>query len=77
MSKNPFELRTDVLAMAKDYMDQQQKMAENLAQKAFEAALDFNHKASEQWEKYVPKMYTMEELMQKAQEMYGFISKKD
>jgi hypothetical protein len=66
--KNPFEIRTEVLAMAKDYMDKQYALNLELAQKmAGETA-----KAMEN----LPTMYTMEELMEKAKEMYKFVETK-
>lgn len=72
-TKNPFELRTEVLEMAKDYMDQQQK-----ANTAFmEKALEEGKKSFEEYQAAVTKMYSMEELMEKAKEMYSFVSKKD
>lgn len=71
-TKNPFELRTEVLEMAKDYMDQQQK-----ANTAFmEKALEEGKKSFEEYQAAVTKMYSMEELMEKATEMYSFVSKK-
>jgi len=66
-TKNPFEIRTEVLAMAKDYMDKQYALNLEMAQKANEALGQFN----------VPVMYTTEELMEKAKEFYSFVSKKD
>ena len=68
-SKNPFELRTEVLSMAKDYMDKQYEMNLEMSKKMFEAG----QKAVEEF----PTMYTIEELTKKAQEMYLFVSKKD
>lgn len=64
--KNPFEIRTEVLAMAKDYMDKQYALNLELAQKvAGESA------------KVLDQMYTVEELMEKANEFYSFVQKKD
>lgn len=72
-TKNPFELRTEVLEMAKDYMDQQQK-----ANTAFmEKALEEGKKSFEEYQAAVTKMYSMEDLMEKAKEMYSFVSNKD
>jgi len=72
-NKNPFELRTEVLEMAKDYLDQQQK-----ANTAFmEKALEEGKKSFEEYQAAVTKMYSMEDLMEKAKEMYSFVSKKD
>ena len=71
-NKNPFEIRAEMLQMAKDYMDQQWHMN-----------LDFTRQLYEQNQKTVKEMeealkpYSVEEMMAKAQEMYSFVSKKD
>ena len=36
MNKNPFELRADVLAMAKDYLDEQYRVNIDMSKKLFE-----------------------------------------
>lgn len=71
-NKNPFEIRTDMLAMAKDYMDQQYHMNVAFAEKA----LELNKKTIEEVQDMY-KMYSIEDLMEKAKEMYSFVSKKD
>jgi len=71
-NKNPFEIRTDMLAMAKDYMDQQYHMNISFAEKA----LELNKKSIEEVQDMY-KMYSIDELMEKAKEMYSFVSKKD
>ena len=76
-NKNPFELRTDILAMAKDYMDQQYQINKEFAQRAFDEAVAAQKVSADAWKSYVPQMYTIEDLMKKAQELYGFVSKKD
>lgn len=76
-NKNPFELRTDILAMAKDYMDRQYEINMQFAQQAFEEAVKAQKVSADSWKSYVPEAYTIEELMKKAQELYGFVSKKD
>jgi hypothetical protein len=68
-TKNPFEIRSDVLAMAKDYMDKQYQLNLEMSQKMIEAG----QKAIDD----LPTMYTIEELTEKAKEMYSFVSKKD
>ena len=68
-NKNPFEIRADVIAMAKDYMDKQVELNTALFQQMMEAG----KKTIED----CPTMYTMEELQEKAKEMYAFVSKKD
>lgn len=71
MSKNPFEIRSEMLQLAKDYMDQQMQINKEFAEKAFEAGT-----ATMQEMQETCKMYTMEELMEKAKEMYTFVSEK-
>ena len=71
-NKNPFELRAEVLGMAKDYMDQ-----------AWQMNLEFTRSMFEQGKKTVDDMqtaftpYDIKDLMSKAQEMYSFVTKKD
>jgi len=71
-NKNPFEIRADILQLAKEYMDQQYDMniqfAENMMSEGEKSM-------SEVKETY--KMYSMDDLMEKAKEMYSFVSKKD
>jgi hypothetical protein len=77
MSKNPFEIRADILAMAKEYMDRQQEVNMQFAHRAYEVALDAGKVTAETWKEFVPAQYSIEELTKKAQELYGFVSKKD
>lgn len=69
MSKNPFEIRSDILAMAKDYMDKQSEL--NMA--LFNQMVEAGKKSIDE----CPKMYSMEDLQEKAKEMYNFVSTKD
>lgn len=71
-NKNPFEIRAEMLQLAKDYMDQQYNMNIQFAEKMVEQ----NKKTVEEL-KDMYKMYSMEDLMEKAKEMYNFVSKKD
>jgi hypothetical protein len=71
-NKNPFEIRAEMLQLAKDYMDQQYHMNVQFAEKMVEQG----KKTAEELQS-VYKMYSMEELMEKAKEMYSFVSKKD
>ena len=76
-NKNPFEIRSDILAMAKEYMDRQQEVNMQFAHRAYDVALTTGKVTAETWKDFVPAQYSMEELMKKATEMYGFVSKKD
>ena len=76
-NKNPFELRTDILGMAKDYMDRQQDLNMQFAHRAYETALDAGKITAETWKEFMPAQYSIEDLMKKATELYSFVSKKD
>ena len=72
MNKNPFEIRLEMLQLAKDYMDNAWTMNMEFTRNMFEQG----KKTAEEVETAM-KPYSIEELMQKAQEMYSFVSKKD
>lgn len=76
MSKNPFEIRTEVLAMAKDYMDKQYELNLELARKAFQETIKVNQAAAGFWKDYIPDMYTMDDLIEQAKKMYSFVETK-
>lgn len=71
-NKNPFEIRADMLQLAKEYMDQQYHMNVQLANDMFEQGKKTYEEVQAAY-----KMYSTEELMEKAKEMYSFVSKKD
>lgn len=73
MNKNPFEIRADILQLAKDYMDQQYHTNLNFAREMFEKSAI----SVAEYNQAVKAMYSIDELMAKAQEMYSFVSKKE
>jgi hypothetical protein len=70
--KNPFEIRQEVLKMAKDYMDRTWEMNYMFTQQLFEQG----KKTAEDMQEAL-KPYSTEELMKKAAELYTFVSKRD
>ena len=76
-NKNPYELRFDVLKMAKEMMDQQHEIANNQFYQMVDQAREQNKNIQEVFEKYTPKMYQPKEIMDKADELYKFITKRD
>lgn len=74
-NKNPFEIRAEMLQLAKSYMDQQYHMniqfLENMIAEGKKVREDIEDQLKDAY-----KMYSMEELMEKAKEMYGFVSDK-
>ena len=72
MSKNPFEIRADILQMTKEYMDKIQETNISYAEKLYELG-------QIQFEEYqkMTESYSVEELTKKATEMYSFVSNKE
>jgi hypothetical protein len=72
MAKNPFEIRAEMVALAKEYLDQVTALNIEAANKMLEA----NQITADQL-KEMYKMYSMNDLMEKAKEMYNFVSTKE
>jgi hypothetical protein len=83
-SKNHFEIRLEVMKMAKEMMDAHYNdsmnawwtMVNNYAER-HSMVVDELVKQSAELMKTKPAMYTPKDIMDKAQELYGFVSKKD
>lgn len=80
-NKNGFEIRLEVLKMAKEMMDQQYHETSNAYWTAINKLAETWNKSAaeliEQTKEMKPTMYTPTDIMNKAQELYGFVSKKD
>lgn len=71
--KSPFEVRLDVLSIAKDYMDKQYAANKELAERMIAAGQQTIEEVQEQM-----KMYTPEDLLKQAEEMYTkFVANKE
>lgn len=70
--KTGFEIRSEMLQLAKDYMDQQYHMNLTFTEKMIEQG-----KMQMEDLQKAYSMYSTEELMNKAKEFYSFVSKKD
>jgi hypothetical protein len=73
---NPYQIRTDILAMAKDMMDKQYDMQLEVAHKMMELYSDNAEQALEAYKRYVPKAITPDEIKSRAEELYEFVSEK-
>lgn len=71
-NKNPFEIRADMLKLAKDYMDAQHQLNVQLMNDLYEQGKKSFDDVQEAY-----KMYSMDDLMAKAKEMYSFVSTKE
>jgi len=77
MSKNPYEIRFDLLTMAKEMLDRQYEQASTMAWEAMTKAMESNKDIYKDIDKYVPKMFTPEEIIIQAEKLQSFINNKD
>ena len=63
--------------MAKDLLDRQYEQASTMAWSAFEKAAESNQTIYKEYEQYLPKMFTPEEIMAQAEKLQSFVNKKD
>lgn len=92
--KTPFEVRAEILEMARKHLEQQYHANLELARKTWEKTLEvmtipaanltkiedivkFNKDLFDAMTGQMPKPPTFEEIIKKAQELYGFVQKKD
>ena len=73
-NKNPFEIRLETLKMAKEMMDKQVEMQEQLAYQVLDQYKEQGKDIAEFYATYTPKMYQPSEIVKKADELYKFIS---
>lgn len=71
MTKNAFEIRSDILALAKDYMDKQAQINVEFTKSLINAGTSNMQEIA----KSVNTAYSMEELIKTAEKMYGFVAK--
>jgi len=77
MAKTPYEIRFDLLTMAKDLLDRQYEQSVAIAWQALEKGMETNKTLYKDVEKYVPKMFTPEEIVEQAERLQEFVNKKD
>tara|TARA_R110000803_G_scaffold115976_1_gene184608 strand:+ start:236 stop:514 length:279 start_codon:yes stop_codon:yes gene_type:complete len=77
MTKTPYEIRFDLLTMAKDLLDRQYDQSAAIAWQALEKGMETNKTLYKDLEKYIPKMYTPEEITAQAEKLQSFVNKKD
>ena len=77
MAKTPYEIRFDLLKMARDLLDRQYDQSVTMAWQALEKGMETNKTLYKDLEKYVPKMFTPEEIVEQAERLQEFVNKKD
>lgn len=75
-NKNPFEIRSEMLMMAKEMLDRQYDTQLAVAHQMMDMYRDNAEKAMEAYKQYVPKMYTPEEIKAQATKLYEFVADK-
>lgn len=76
MSKNPYECRLETLKMAKEMLDQQYFLKENLLHRMMDQAQESRQSVKDAYEKYMPIMYSPQDIINKATELNSYISEK-
>lgn len=72
--KSGFEIRLEVLQMARDFMEKQASLNAKFAGEAFDIAVRANKVTIDEWKTFAPAVLTVEDLMAKATELYKFIA---
>ena len=72
---NPYELRFEILKMAREYLQDQTGIAENHAEKAWDLAKENGKATMEVWNDLQPDSYSIEDIKKKATELYEFVEK--
>lgn len=73
-NKNPFEIRLELLKMAREYLDQQWNMNVGFAHQLIEKSIQNGEELSKIIEKYTPNYYSLDDVKKKAAELYAFVS---
>ena len=73
---NPFEIRTELLKLAQEHVTAQYEANVEFAKKAFALLVEQGKEVQENLAQYLPKVYTFEDVMSKAKEMYNFVDGK-
>lgn len=76
-SKTPYEIRLEVLQMAKDHLDATFSAQAEFATKMMNTLIATNKATIAELQALVPQAYTIEEITKKAAELYSFVQKKE
>ena len=75
--KTPYEIRLELLQMAQQHLQTTFDRQMQFATEALKLATDAQWKSIEELKTLMPKAYTFEDILAKANELYGFVQKKD
>jgi hypothetical protein len=75
--KSPYEIRLELLQMAQSHLQSAFERQMQFATEALKLATDAQWKSIEQLKELMPKAYTIDDVLAKAAELYGFVQKRD
>ena len=76
MSKNPYEVRLETLKMAKEMADTEFCLQQDFMYRMMDQAMEKREDIKQAYDKYVPNMYKPDEIIQRANELYRYVSEK-
>lgn len=76
MSKNPYEIRLETLRMAKEMADTQFCLQQDFMYRMMDQAMEKREDIKQAYDNYVPDMYKPEEIINRANELYQYVSEK-
>tara|TARA_R100000093_G_C1919831_1_gene65348 strand:- start:100 stop:330 length:231 start_codon:yes stop_codon:yes gene_type:complete len=76
MSLNPFELRFKLLEMSQKYFQEQATKNQELAAQVWETAVKQGEETVDFYQSLLPASYSIEDIKNKAEELYEFVDKK-
>ena len=72
---NPYELRFNLLEMAQGYLQDDYSRKENFVSQVWELARENGEANMKMFEELQPESYTIEDIKNKASELYEFVEK--
>lgn len=76
-SKTPYEIRLELLQMAQQHLEATFRAQLEFTTKALTLATGAQLKSAEELKNLMPVGYSVEDIIAKAGELYGFVQKKD
>ena len=76
MSKNPYEIRLETLRMAKEMADTEFCLQQDFMYRMMDQAMEKREDIKQAYDKHVPNMYKPDEIIQRANELYRYVSEK-
>jgi len=76
MSKNPYEVRLETLKMAKEMVDQEFFLKENLMNRMIDQAVETGEDIKKVYLMNAPEMYSTQDIINKADELNSYVSER-